>query len=68
MPIDVDALKAERDLLKERMRELENEQRQLEGQQKKLRQKEIQTKRTLDALETLIDINSPPAPSTDAGN
>lgn len=61
MPIDVDALKAEREMLKERLRELENEQRGVEVQQKKLRQKEMQTKRTIEALDTLIDINTPPA-------
>lgn len=60
MPIDVDALKTEREMLKERLRDLENEQRQVEGQQKKLRQKEMQTKRTIEALDTLIDINSAP--------
>ena len=67
MPIDVDALKAERETLKERLRELENEQRQVESQQKKLRQKEMQTKRTIEALDTLIDINStPPAETSEA--
>jgi chromosome segregation ATPase len=63
--IDVDSLKAEREMLKERLREVENEQRQLESQQKKLRQKEMQTKRTIDALDTLIDINTVPTDGTE---
>lgn len=56
MAIDVEALKAERDALKETLRDLENEQRKAEAAQKKLRQKEIRTKRTIEALETLIDV------------
>jgi predicted nucleic acid-binding Zn-ribbon protein len=65
LSIDVEALKAEREMLKERLREVENEQRQVEGQQKKLRQKEIQTKRTIEALDTLIDINAAPVEAPD---
>lgn len=56
LTIDVNALKGERDSLRESLKALENEQRQLEAQQKKLRQREIRTKRTLEALETLIDL------------
>ena len=56
MTIDVNALKGERDSLRESLKTLENEQRQLEAQQKKLRQREIRAKRTLEALETLIDL------------
>lgn len=58
MAIDVDALKTERETLKDTLRELENEQRKLEAAQKKLRQREIRTKRTLEALDTLIDVGS----------
>ncbi len=58
MAIDVEALKVERDSMKETLRDLENEQRKLESEQKKLRQKEIRTKRTIEALETLIDLGT----------
>jgi hypothetical protein len=70
LSIDVESLKAEREQMRERLREVENEQRLLEGQQKKLRQKEIQTKRTLEALDTLIDINTvvPEEVAAPAGN
>ena len=57
MPIDVDVLQAERDRLKEGLRELEIEQRKVESDLKALRQKEIRTKRELDALSTLIEMN-----------
>jgi hypothetical protein len=57
LAIDVENLKAERDRLKEGLRELEVEQRKLEAELKGLRQREIQTKRTIEALTTLIDIN-----------
>ena len=54
--MDLEALKSERDKMKEAVRGLENEQRQLDGQQKSLRQREIRAKRTLEALETLIGL------------
>ena len=54
MPIDADTLKAERDRLKDALRELETEQRKLDTELKKLRQKEIRTKREIEALGTLI--------------
>lgn len=54
----IDALKSERDKLKEDLRQLENEQRQLDAQQKTLRQREIRAKRALEALETLISLNT----------
>ncbi len=57
MAIDLQSLKSERDQLKESLRELENEQRKLDAEQKQLRQKEIRTKRMLEALDTLIDVN-----------
>ena len=59
MAIDVESLKSERDRLKASLRELETEQRKLESELKGLRQREIQTKRTIEALTTLIDINEP---------
>ena len=57
MAIDVESLKSERERLKAGLRELETEQRKLESEIKALRQREIQTKRTIEALTTLIDIN-----------
>lgn len=58
MAIDVQTLKEERDRIKETLRQLENEQRRLESEQKQLRQREIRSKRMLEALETLIDVHS----------
>jgi predicted nucleic acid-binding Zn-ribbon protein len=54
VPIDTDTLKAERDRLKDTLRELETEQRKLDTELKKLRQREIRTKREIEALGTLI--------------
>ena len=56
MTIDVGVLKIERDRLKESLRELENELRRIEAEQKKARQREIQAKRKIEALDTLIDV------------
>ena len=56
--MDVQALKEERDRIKETLRQLENDQRKLESQQKQLRQQEIRSKRMLEALDTLISIHS----------
>ncbi len=57
LPIDLNSLKTERDKLKEKLRELETEQRKLEADLKGLRQREIQAKREIEALTTLIDIH-----------
>ena len=56
MAIDLEVLKSERDKLKEGLREVEGELRKLEAQLKGLRQREIQTKREIEAVTTLIDI------------
>ncbi|HMJ10196.1 MAG TPA: hypothetical protein VK524_02265 [Polyangiaceae bacterium] len=56
MPIDVNSLKSEREKLKEKLRELETEQRKMEADLKGQRQREIQAKREIEALTTLIDI------------
>ena len=56
MAIDLEILKSERDKLKEGLREVEGELRKLEAQLKVLRQREIQTKREIEAVTTLIDI------------
>jgi vacuolar-type H+-ATPase subunit D/Vma8 len=55
--IDVETLKAERDRLKAELRELEAEQRKVEAELKSYRQREIQTKRQIEALGVLIDVN-----------
>ena len=57
MPLDIASLKSERDKLKDGLRELEADQRKLEADLKLLRQREIQTKREIEALSTLIDIH-----------
>lgn len=57
MPIELNSLKSERDKLKEKLRELETEQRKVEADLKGLRQREIQAKREIEALTTLIDIH-----------
>jgi predicted nucleic acid-binding Zn-ribbon protein len=54
--IDLDILKSERDKLKEGLREIEGDLRKLEAQLKVLRQREIQTKREIEAVSTLIDL------------
>lgn len=56
MAIELDLLKTERDKLKEGLREVEAELRKLEADVKVLRQREIQSKREIEALTTLIDI------------
>lgn len=59
MAIDAETLKNEREQLKEALRELETEQRKLDTELKKLRQREIRTKREIEALGTLIAIQEP---------
>jgi hypothetical protein len=55
--IDVETLRAERDRLKAALRELEAGQRKVEAELKAYRQREIQTKREIEALGVLIDVN-----------
>ena len=56
MPIDLNSLKSERDRLKDSLREVEGELRRLESELKSLRQREIATKREIEALATLIEL------------
>lgn len=56
MPIAIETLKEEREALKRSLREIEAEQRQIEGQLKEVRQRELRSKREIEALSTLIDI------------
>ena len=66
MAIDLEVLKSERDKLKEGLREVEGELRKLEAQLKVLRQREIQTKREIEAVSTLIDIKDSREPKAAA--
>ena len=54
--MDLDVLKLERDKLKDSLREVEAEVRKIEASLKSLRQREIQAKREIEALTTLIEI------------
>lgn len=58
MAIDVEALKSEREDLKGQLRQLEAEQRKLEAELKTQRQREIRTKRALEAIDTLLELNA----------
>jgi predicted nucleic acid-binding Zn-ribbon protein len=66
--IDLEVLKSERDKLKEGLREVEGELRKLEAQLKVLRQREIQTKREIEAVSTLIDIKDSREPKAAAAD
>lgn len=66
MAIDLEVLKSERDKLKDGLREVEGELRKLEAQLKILRQREIQTKREIEAVSTLIDIKDSREPKAEA--
>ena len=57
MPIDIESLKSERDRLKSQLRDVETKQRTLETELKALRQSEIRSKREIEALSTLIELN-----------
>jgi hypothetical protein len=56
VPIDSELLKNERDRLRDALRETEAQVRKVEADLKALRQREIQTKREIEALSTLIEI------------
>lgn len=60
MAISIDTLKAERDALKKKLTEIDAEQKTLETKAKEIRQREIQTKREIEALSVLIDLQQPP--------
>ena len=67
MPLDLDVLKNERDKLRESLREVEAEVRKAEADLKVLRQREIQTKREIEALTTLVDIKEQREKPADGG-
>lgn len=54
--IDKKLLEEERDALKEKLRQLEAEQRKVEAELKQVRQRELRTKREIEALTTLIEL------------
>jgi hypothetical protein len=54
--IEIELLKGERDKLRDTLRENEAQVRKVESELKGLRQREIQTKREIEALSTLIEI------------
>lgn len=56
LPIELELLKTERDKLKDSLRETEADLRKMEADVKLLRQREIQTKREIEALSTLIEL------------
>jgi hypothetical protein len=56
VPIDLETLKGERDRLRDTLRETEADVRKVEADLKQLRQREIQTKREIEALSTLIEM------------
>lgn len=58
MSIATETLEAERNALKEQLRTIEAEQRKIEAELKKVRQRELRTKREIEALSTLIDIQA----------
>jgi len=56
--IDLETLKAERERLKQELREIEGDHRKVESQLKQLRQSEIKAKREIEALSTLIEMQT----------
>lgn len=58
MALDLETLKAERERLKQELKEIEGEHRKAEGQLKQLRQGEIKAKREIEALTTLIEMQT----------
>jgi hypothetical protein len=54
--IEIELLKGERDKLRDTLRDTEAQVRKVEAELKGLRQREIQTKREIEALSTLIEI------------
>jgi len=56
LAIESELLKSERDRLRDSLRETDAQVRKVEADLKALRQREIQTKREIEALSTLIEI------------
>ena len=66
MTIDIESLKSERERLKAQLRDLESEQRKVEADLKVLRQREIRSKREIEALSTLIELHDVKPEQVDA--
>ena len=67
VPIESELLKGERDRLRDALRETEALVRKAEADLKALRQREIQTKREIEALSTLIEIKDQREVKADGG-
>ena len=67
LPIELELLKTERDKLKDSLRETEAELRKMEADVKLLRQREIQTKREIEALSTLVELKEGREPKPSNG-
>ena len=67
MPIELETLKSERDRLRDALRETETDVRKVESDLKVLRQREIQTKREIEALSTLIEMKEQREPKAPEG-
>lgn len=65
MPLELETLKSERDRLRDALRETEADVRKVESDLKLLRQREIQTKREIEALSTLIEMKEQREPKPD---
>jgi hypothetical protein len=65
VPIDLETLKGERDRLRDVLRETETDVRKVEADLKLLRQREIQTKREIEALSTLIEMKEQREPKAE---
>jgi hypothetical protein len=64
--IDIESLKSERERLKAQLRDLETDQRKVEADLKALRQREIRSKREIEALSTLIELHDVKPEQVDA--
>lgn len=58
MSISPETLSKERDALKAELREIEAAQRRIETELKGVRQKELRTKRSIEAITTLIELST----------
>jgi hypothetical protein len=65
VPLELETLKSERDRLRDALRETEADVRKVESDLKLLRQREIQTKREIEALSTLIEMKEQREPKPD---
>jgi len=53
-------LKKEREALKAKLVEIEGESKEIEAKVRNVRQREIQTKREIEAISVLIELQEPP--------